>query len=188
MPSHASRIPIVGVMGSGGSDGGSRAIEAGRLIARLGVHLLTGGGPGTMESVSRAFVEVRPRTGLAIGVIPSAGGAGDVTRPKDGYPSAWVEIVIQTHLPRSGRAGTDAMSRNHINVLSSDFIIALAGGDGTASEVELARRYRKPVVAFIDTRADIPRLPSDVAVITTLRALETEIRSVLGLSSSSNAS
>jgi predicted Rossmann-fold nucleotide-binding protein len=40
------------------------------------------------------------------------------------------------------------MSRNHINALSGDVLIALPGGAGTVSEVMLAVRYGKPIVLF----------------------------------------
>ena len=43
----------------------------GRWLASIGVHLLTGGGVGTMEAVSRAFAQVRPREGLVVGVLPA---------------------------------------------------------------------------------------------------------------------
>ena len=33
------------------------------------MHLLTGGGGGTMAAVAQAFVSVRPRTGLSIGNV-----------------------------------------------------------------------------------------------------------------------
>ncbi len=44
--------------------------------------------------------------------------------------------------------GTLDLSRNHINVLSCEAVVALPGGQGTASEVRLAIRYGKPVVAY----------------------------------------
>ena len=39
-------------------------------------------------------------------------------------------------------------SRNHINILTSDLVILLPGGEGTASEAELAVRYNKSVIAL----------------------------------------
>jgi predicted Rossmann-fold nucleotide-binding protein len=49
----------VGVMGSGTHEHDALGREIGQLLARLGVNLLTGGGPGVMTSVSRAFVQGR---------------------------------------------------------------------------------------------------------------------------------
>ncbi len=59
-----------------------------------------------------------------------------------------MEIAIATHLPLSGAQGEDPLSRNHINILSADMIVALPGGAGTLSEVRLAQRYRKPLIAW----------------------------------------
>ena len=155
--------PVVGVMGSGAAADVERADALGRLIARRGWHLLTGGGAGQMEAVARAFVAVAPRAGLSIGVIPSDEAAPDdrgrCIQAKPGYPNDFIELPVYTHLPLSGSRGTDPMSRNHINVLSSDAIVALAGGEGTASEVRLALEYRKPIVAFVADPDDIPGRP-----------------------------
>jgi len=133
------KLPVVGVMGSGTEDHAALARPLGRLLAESGVHLLTGGGGGAMACVARAFVEVENRAGLVIGVLP-----GHPAPP--GYPNPWVEIAIATHLPGRGGRGVDAVSRNAINVLSSDLVIALPGGAGTASEVELARGYGRRVL------------------------------------------
>jgi hypothetical protein len=65
-----------------------------------------------------------------------------------GYPNDWIELAIYTHLPDSGAAGTLHTSRNHINVLSADAIVALPGGEGTRSEMWLATQYRVPAVAL----------------------------------------
>jgi predicted Rossmann-fold nucleotide-binding protein len=42
--------------------------------------------------------------------------------------------------------GKDIESRNHIITLSADKVIALPGGPGTWSEIELTIEYRKPLV------------------------------------------
>ena len=70
----------------------------------------------------------------------------------------------QTHLPLSGRRGTEPLSRNHINVLSADVVVALAGSGGTSSEVRLALAYGRPLVAFVGSRGEIPNLPAEVPV------------------------
>ena len=85
-------------------------------------------------------------------------------RPKPGYPNPWVEIPIATHLPLSGTQGQDDLSRNHINVLSADAVVAFPGGPGTLSEVKLALRYQRPVVAFLKDRSELPGLPEAVQV------------------------
>ncbi len=158
--------PIVGVMGSGHSYEVDSAEKLGCWLASIGVNLLTGGGQGVMEGVSKSFANHDSRDGLVIGVVP---GRFDAKAKKyvchDGYPNPWVEIVIYTHLPWSGNRGTDDSSRNHINVLSADVIILLPGGYGTSSEAELAIRYHKPVIAWLEDRSQIPELNSKVSVV-----------------------
>ncbi len=155
------RLPIVGVMGSGTENHRDRATALGLWLATLDVHLLTGGGGGVMESVCAAFASVEGRKGKIIGILPG-GVHGSEYQSMEGYPNRWVEIPIRTHLPLSGIQGTDMASRNHINVLTPDVIVALPGGDGTASEVKLALLYDKPLVAFLSSREDIPGLPQAV--------------------------
>ena len=133
------RLPVVGVMGSGTDAHAELAVPLGLFLARAGVHLLTGGGAGTMACVSRAFASVAPRAGLVVGVLPGH-------PPPRGYPNPSVEIAIATHLPGRGRGGDGPDSRNHVNVLSSDLVVALPGGPGTASEIKLARTYGRRVV------------------------------------------
>jgi uncharacterized protein (TIGR00725 family) len=150
----AAVAPVtIGVMGSGDDPHETLAAEVGRLLARLGVNLLTGGGGGVMASVSRAFTEAPRARGICIGVLPCA-SAQERARPKPGYPNPHVELAIRTHLPLSGTRGTEDLSRNHINVLSCAAVVALPGGAGTASEVALALRYGTPVIVY----APDPRL------------------------------
>jgi predicted Rossmann-fold nucleotide-binding protein len=153
------RRRVVTVLGSGRT-ADACCPEVGRLIATLGFDLLTGGGRGVMEAVSRAFYETSPRRGLAIAVVPasvkglhalerrSAADVDYVVPP--GYPNEWVELAIYTHLPDSGPDGTLRSSRNHINVLSADAIVALPGRAGTVSEIWLATQYGVPIIAYGD--------------------------------------
>jgi len=142
-----TRLPIVGVMGSSTESFDDLALPLGGWLAAFGVHLLNGGGGGVMAAVSRAFHEVSPRAGQVIGILP--GEAHRMRRrAMPGYPNPWIDIPIYTHLPVVGIDGTDARSRNHINILTSDVVIALPGNDGTRSEVDLAVHYTKPVIAW----------------------------------------
>ncbi len=43
--------------------------------------------------------------------------------------------------PKKTKQGTELSSRNHINILSSDVVVALPGSSGTWSEIQLAIRY-----------------------------------------------
>ncbi|HJZ70512.1 MAG TPA: hypothetical protein VKE51_02165 [Vicinamibacterales bacterium] len=168
---------VVAVIGSGQSSD-RHASEVGRLIATLGHDLLTGGGGGVMEAASRAFFETTPRRGMVIGVVPgSVAGLDDVEDRiatevgydlPPGYPNAWVELAIYTHLPDRGADGALASSRNHLNVLSADAIVALPGGEGTESEIWLATQYGVPIVAYGDHG---PHAPHAIPRVETLDAL-----------------
>jgi predicted Rossmann-fold nucleotide-binding protein len=140
------KYPIIGVLCGArevkDKDVQSRCEEVGSLLAELGLHLLTGGGTGAMHIVCRAFVESPKRlpTGHAIGIIP-AKSDDEPTIPKDKYPNPYIEIPIYTHL--ASREGKSLFSRNHLNVLTPDAIIALDGGDGTDCEVALVEDYSR---------------------------------------------
>lgn len=142
------RRPVIAVIGSGDAGHGNArlAYAIGALVARGGFHLLTGGGSGVMADASRGFSSVDGRPGTCIGIIPRAlGGDG----PKQGYPNAWVEIPIHTHL--AGEDGpASPSSRNPINVRSAAKVIALAGGEGTIAEVTLAVHAGKSVLIVQD--------------------------------------
>lgn len=168
-------VATVGVMGSSSEAHDALAAPLGALIARLELNLLTGAGRGVMTSVSRAFVEARHGRGITIGIVP-AESAERPQVPRPGSPNPYIDLPIYTHLPLSGTDGQNPLSRNHINVLSSDAIVVLPGSEGTASEAELALRYGKPVVAFArearqldDINAALPRCFDIAEVETFLR-------------------
>lgn len=165
-------------MGSGSLADAQRCEELGRWLATERVHLLTGGGGGVMEAVSRAFFGVPHREGLVIGVLPAK--SEDDPSPPEGYPNAWVELPVLTHLSKRGSEGAHPASRNHVNVLSADVVIALAGSLGTQSEVRLALDYGRPVVAYVQDRSDIPDLPETVRVVSDLAGLQRFVREALG--------
>ena len=170
-----TRLPVVGVLGSGSIAHQERAQTLGCWLAGQGVHLLTGGGGGVMSAVSRAFSEVPTRRGLVIGIIPGA-TQWETSEPRQGYPNPWVEMAVFTHLQMSGRDGMDPMSRNHINVLSANVLLALPGGAGTASEVSLALRYGRPLIAYLRSRDEIPDLPAVVPVENDLKRVKEFVR------------
>ena len=141
-------------MGSGIRSYPELARAVGRIAANQGYHLLTGGGGGVMEEASRAFCETSPRRGLCLGILKGK----THPHPEKGLPrlvyssspaNDWVEIPIYTHLPLSGSQGRDEASRNHINVLSSDVLVALPGGSGTYSEVTLRIDYGRRLFLFL---------------------------------------
>ncbi len=102
------------------------AHQLGRLIAEQGWVLLTGGRKaGVMDAASRG---AKAAGGLVVGILPSNNTIG---------MSEAVDIPIVTDLGNG---------RNNINVLSSNVVIACGMGLGTASEVALALKNRKPVI------------------------------------------
>jgi predicted Rossmann-fold nucleotide-binding protein len=148
-PGFAERRKIIGVIG-GKKDFPELTIPLGQLIASRGFHLLTGAGTGIMEGVSRAFVETPDRLGLSIGIVRATAACASPedssSRPFSANPvNAWIEVPIYTHLHLSSQS---CASRNHINVLTSDLIIALPGSSGTRSEVELSIQYERPLIFF----------------------------------------
>jgi predicted Rossmann-fold nucleotide-binding protein len=116
------------------------------MIARLGAHLLTGAGYGVMAAVAEGFVSAANRLGWSIGIVPRQpdGPFDRPNRDPDGrlYPNPFVEIVIRTPLPPHVGDWRTTPTRNHINVLTADAIIALPGGIGTTNELNMAAEYR----------------------------------------------
>lgn len=167
----------VGVLGSGSDEHPELAQDVGLLLARLGVNLLTGAGGGVMTSVSRAFTQASRTVGLSIGIVPCS--PESPARPKKGYPNPFVELPIFTHLPKSGDEGTSPMSRNHVNVLSSFALVALPGGAGTASEIELAVRYGKPVIVYAPDERLVHAFPQGVSRAATIQEVEEFLRGLL---------
>jgi len=101
---------IIGVMGSGQESHEELALPVGRLIAESGCHLLTGGGRGVMESVSKAFCETPGRKGICLGVIRSKTLPEKINNKGTYLPSEvnpWVEAPIFTPLDRIGEQGED---------------------------------------------------------------------------------
>ncbi|MGS0894356.1 SLOG cluster 4 domain-containing protein [Burkholderia stagnalis] len=139
----------IGVMGSGKEPWLAFSEPLGTWLAQAGYNLLTGGGQGVMLAVARAFAGVPDRAGRSIGILPTRADPHAGFVPLDGYPHPFVDIPILTPLPRrEPDAEPRRINRNYVNVLSSDLIVALPGGPGTAEEIALAQRWRKPLVCF----------------------------------------
>lgn len=105
-----------------------------------------------MAAVSEAFTSVDGRMGQSIGILPAG---------RDGYPNPFIEIPIQTHLQR---VPGEPEPRNVINILSSDMVVILPGGDGTRNEVEMALQYEKPVIAWLDDTSQLANAPDGLSV------------------------
>ncbi|GAB4281495.1 MAG: hypothetical protein Kow0067_00940 [Coriobacteriia bacterium] len=122
---------IIGVMGSGrmlSAEAERTAEDLGRLIAENGWVLLTGGrAAGVMDACSRGAAHAG---GLVVGVLPDE----DPVRS-----SRWVDVPICTGM---------GDARNAVNALSSRVVVALPGGAGTLSEVALALKAGRVVIAL----------------------------------------
>lgn len=151
--------PIVGVMGSG-VEAPTWADELGAALAREGWHLLTGGGLGVMEAVSRGFVSVAGRAGLCLGVMPEA-------RQENRY----VELAVRTPLGIFDPHQPERLTRNHVNVLTSDVVVLLPGRQGTRNEAELCLRYQRPAF-YLGPEAAFAGFPPLARLETVARAIE----------------
>lgn len=141
------RRTCIGVMGGTTADAATaaKAEELGRLIAREGWVLVSGGRPsGVMQaSVAGAHAE----GGLTVGVL-----YGEDREDA----AAGLDLVIPTGM---------GAGRNVINILASDVVVACRGTGGTLSEIALALRFGRPVVlldfdpgeAFLRASAPDPR-------------------------------
>lgn len=156
------RLPIVGVLGQGTplpAERAQLAREAGALVARLGAHLLTGAGYGTMAAAAESFTATAGRAGLSIGIVPrrEMGTFDEPNRDAEGrvYPNPFVEIAIFSPLPPRTADWHNLPARNHINILTSDALIALPGGRGTANELDMAAFYREEAARVREARRTV---------------------------------
>lgn len=123
------RLRYVAVCG-GSNPSGEEAVwaeEIGRGLAEAGAVVVTGGLGGVMEAAAKGATMAG---GTAIGILPS-------DRHDDG--NAYNTFVVPTGL---GEA------RNALVVRAADVLIAIGGEFGTLSEIALAMRLGKPVVAL----------------------------------------
>lgn len=105
----------------------SAAEAVGDELARAGAVLVCGGLGGVMEAACRG---AREAGGTTIGILPGADRAA---------ANPFVDVAIATGL---GEA------RNALVVRSADVLVAVGRGYGTLSEIALALKARKPVVAL----------------------------------------
>ena len=123
--------PIIGVMGGAycTKSEADLAERVGKLIALKGGILLCGGGTGVMEAAARG---AKKGGGITIGIMP---GSDDFESP----PNRFIDIPIFTGM---------SDGRNSINAKTSQVIIAVAGGPGTLSEIGLALKSGRHVIAL----------------------------------------
>src|SRR5215510_8921047 len=141
----SNRRPQVCVLGS--ADPGSSAYElagqAGALLARLGVTVVSGcGSPATRVAAERAI----EAGGLVVSIIP----------PDQMPPSDWPATVV---IP-SGMGD----ARNLLMALAGDACIVIGGRAGTISEVCLAWLHKRPLLPLVGCGGwsnDLPANPPD---------------------------
>ncbi|MFP8490296.1 TIGR00725 family protein [Gracilimonas sp. Q87] len=119
---------IIGIMGpgEGATDADIEiAFQLGKELAQHNHVILTGGRPeGVMEAAMKG---AKAGGGLTIGILPSENGCDQ---------SDYVDIPIKTGM---------GSTRNNINVLTADVVIAVGLGAGTTSEITFALKAEKPV-------------------------------------------
>jgi uncharacterized protein (TIGR00725 family) len=119
-------IAVVGA-GSCSKKEYGEAYEIGRLIAKSGATLVTGGLSGIMEAASNG---AHDEGGLVVGIIPGADKT-DANR--------YVAVPIVT--------GAGHM-RNMIIANTADAVIAVYGSYGTLSEVAISLKIGKKVIGY----------------------------------------
>ena len=120
---------ILGVIGAGtvSAAGYESARRVGQLLAEAGVILVCGGYGGVMEAACRGCQE---KGGIALGILP--GASRHEANP-------YVSIPVVTDM---GHA------RNVIIAHTAEVLIAVEGEYGTLSEIAVALKLRRPVIAL----------------------------------------
>lgn len=119
----------VAVIGPGACDHAlmDMAHELGRLLAFRGFTLVCGGLGGIMRAAAKG---ARSAGGRTIGILPGL---------DRGEAENSMEIRLATGLGHM---------RNYLVVLNADIVIAVYGGWGTLSEIALAKKIGKDVIAI----------------------------------------
>lgn len=103
------------------------AREVGRLLAQAGAVVINGGYGGVMAAVSEGAAMVG---GTVVGILSSADREG---------ANEHLSVALPTGL---------GQGRNLLIVTAADSVIAIGRGWGTLSEIALARRLGRPVLAL----------------------------------------
>ena len=139
------RRPQVCVLGSAepGSAAYDLAAEAGALMARLGITVVSGcGSPATRVAAERAMTA----GGLVVSIVPP-----DVMPPAD-WPAT---VAIPCGM---------GDARNLLMALAGDACIVIGGRAGTISEVCLAWLHKRPLLPLVGQGGwsnDLPSHPPD---------------------------
>jgi uncharacterized protein (TIGR00725 family) len=119
----------VAVVGPGDASASEETVaeEVGRLLARRGAVVVSGGLGGVMEAACRG---ARDEGGTAVGILPGLDRSA---------ANPHVSVAIATGL---GEA------RNALVVRAADGLIAIGGAYGTLSEIALALKAGKRVIGI----------------------------------------
>lgn len=125
---------VIGVCGAADISDEVYAIaeELGRKLTENGYAVACGGLYGTMEAVCKGAKSI-PGKGLTIGILPVYDRS---------YANKYVDLVIPTGI---GEA------RNMILVSTAEYVVTIAGGAGTLSEIALAWKIGKPICSLVST-------------------------------------
>ncbi len=117
----------VSVIGAGSCDEELERIaeRVGELLAENGCVVINGGLGGVMEAVSRG---ARRKGGTVVGILPDLSDGND-----------YLSVRVRTNM---GHA------RNVIVAQSGDVVISVGGGYGTVSEMAIALKTGRKVVAI----------------------------------------
>jgi len=121
--------PLIGGIGAGtcSNEVAQLAREVGQEIAGRGGVLLCGGLGGVMAAAARGAKEAG---GTTVGILPG---------PSIQDANPYIDIPVATNM---------GQARNAILVQTAQALVAVAGGYGTLSEMALALKIRKAVVAL----------------------------------------
>lgn len=138
-PRPFTRPPYVAVIGDGDPRGPEAhrllelAEEVGQHLARGGAIVVTGGLGGVMQAASRGAAGAGGQT---IGILPGADPA---------EANEYVRTPIATGL---------GVVRNFVVVTAADAVVAIGGRHGTLSEIGIALRMGRHVVALSSWRVE----------------------------------
>ena len=124
-----NRPRYVSVIGPGDADEEAYGLarEVGRLVANRGGVVVCGGLSGVIEAAARGATEAG---GVAIGILP------DVDRMR---ANSYLSYSVATGVGEARNLGV---------VCSADAVISVGGGYGRRSEIGLAKKVGRPVVAL----------------------------------------
>jgi uncharacterized protein (TIGR00725 family) len=119
----------VAVVGAGRADGHVEELAeaVGVAVARAGAVLVCGGLGGVMAAACRGAARAG---GTTVGILPGTDRAG---------ANPWLTVALPTGMGEL---------RNGLVVRASDAVVAVGGEYGTLSEIALALKLGRPVVAL----------------------------------------